>query len=94
MSRPRKRIRTNHQATAGRAKAARGTWVVAGTYGSWYAADSMARIVRTGSGKRMAAYLPVGAFDARLEQVEDGTALWVRYRAEPTAAPAPAGGAR
>ncbi|WP_327377958.1 hypothetical protein OG393_30775 [Streptomyces sp. NBC_01216] len=73
------RPRVDHQATAARAVAAAGRWVFAGTYGSSYTADSMARLVRTGSGRRMTAYDPAGAYDAYTERVDDGHALYVRH---------------
>jgi hypothetical protein len=80
MSPWRKRPRADHYDTAARAKASPGEWVLATTYSSRQSAYSMARYVQTGSGTIGSAYA-AGGFEPRMETVDDGTELWVRYLA-------------
>lgn len=85
MSRPTFRPRADHQHAADQARQMPGQWVLAGTYGSRASAQAAAVQVRTG--RRAAAYLPAGTYQARTEVTQDGADLWVRYAApaEPAA---------
>lgn len=77
MSRPKARVRVDHQHAADQARQMPGEWVLAGTYGSRASAQAASNQVRTGD--RTPAYLPAGAFEARTEVTQDGADLWVRY---------------
>lgn len=93
MSPWKKRPRADHPATAARAKAALGAWVLVNTYPSTYTAKNIARSIRTGY--RIDAYRPspAGHFESRVEPTGDVTEVWTRYVATAAeAAPALAAG--
>lgn len=71
---PRQRI--DHQRTAHAARQQPREWTLAGTYRTRNTAKGMAHAVRTGQYKP---YAPAGTFDARVEDVDDKTAMYVRH---------------
>lgn len=77
MSRPARRPRIDHWATADRLRSRPGTWVQIGTYRTAYTARAVAYSV--GTATRMAMYSPAGAFEARTEPAGDETAVLARY---------------
>ncbi|MFF8412897.1 hypothetical protein [Streptomyces omiyaensis] len=68
-----------HADAAAKARAIPGRWVLAQTYPSGETATSMARRVRSGDSAGGREYRPAGEFDARIDKVDEGFALWVRH---------------
>lgn len=89
MSRRAKTIRIDHQAAATALRDQPGTWQVVGDYRNRISADGLVAAIRfgrtLGSGRGHAPYAPAGAFETRIELVEDGTRIHARYVGEETA---------
>ncbi|NML55314.1 hypothetical protein HHL19_16195 [Streptomyces sp. R302] len=68
-----------HSQIAAKARTAPGQWVYAQTYATGCSASSMARKVRAGDEGGGLAYRPAGHYDARIDTVDTGVAVWVRY---------------
>ncbi len=64
----------DHAAVAESAREERGTWLMAGVYGTRMSAESAVK-----KAPSMPAYAPPGAFEAYAAMCDDGWALWVRY---------------
>lgn len=82
MSRPVKRPRIDHQATAAALRHQPGMWQVVGDYRNRITADRTVYSIRTGVPLGQtgdALYTPAGAFEARIELVEDVTRIHARY---------------
>ncbi|WP_019548518.1 hypothetical protein [Streptomyces sulphureus] len=77
MTRSGPRIAPKHGEIAERARAERGTWLLAAVYPSLEAGRSAAR--RIPQAERVPAYGPPGTFEAYAARHDDGTAVWVRY---------------
>ncbi|MFB7845466.1 hypothetical protein ACFC34_00320 [Streptomyces sp. NPDC056053] len=61
-------------------RANQGQWRIVATYPASYSAASAGFAIRAGNATRNGFwYGPPGAFDARTETVDDGTALYARY---------------
>jgi hypothetical protein len=67
----------DHAAVAANAREERGTWLLAGTYGTRASAASAAK--KAPKAQDMPAYAPAGSFEAYAAMSADGWALWVRY---------------
>jgi hypothetical protein len=82
VSRPARRDRVDHTATADRLKAHPGMWMPVGTYPSSHSADGTINNIATGSlrgGRGPSKYQPAGAFEARVELTENGFRVVARY---------------
>ncbi|MFI0233092.1 hypothetical protein [Streptomyces sp. NPDC017086] len=83
MSRLTKRPRVDHKAAARALREQPGVWLVVGDYRSKTSADSTVTRIRhgypIGAREYGTPYLPVGAYEARTEPVEDGTRVHARY---------------
>lgn len=86
MSRLAKRVRADHVLTSAALRARPGVWLVVADYRSPNSAESISHSIRYGrpiGGKHKGApYAPAGAFEARLELIEDGTRVLARYVGE------------
>lgn len=84
MSRRAKRPMVDHRATAAALRNLPGVWLPVGDYRNGATADAVARAIQAGRqiGPRSIPYTPAGAFEARLEFVEDGTRIHARYIGE------------
>ncbi|MEU6057943.1 hypothetical protein [Streptomyces sp. NPDC047097] len=78
------RPRASHPASAAAMRNQPGEWLLVITYHSSQVADSMARSIRTGDQRTGGVYQPPGAYEARTEPVDDGTAVYGRYTGPPT----------
>ncbi|MFE3126742.1 hypothetical protein ACFXHD_25340 [Streptomyces hydrogenans] len=56
-----------------------GQWVYAQTYATSCTASAIARKIRVGDDGGGRAYQPAGRYDSRMDMVDDGFAVWVRY---------------
>ena len=74
---PRQRSHTDHSKVAAAAKAQPGEWTLVAEYKSTGTAHHTVSYIRTGY--RLPAYLPVGSFEAKHVQTEDGTAVYARF---------------
>lgn len=74
---PRQRSYTDHVKIAAAAKAKPGEWTLVAEYRSSATAHHIVHYVRTG--KRLAAYLPAGSFEAESRRSDDGSAVYVRF---------------
>lgn len=82
MSRRAKAPRVDHQATVAALRRTPGRWLLVGDYRNRITADNVATVIRNGrplgqTGR--APYTPAGAFEARIELVEDVTRIHARY---------------
>lgn len=73
----RRRRHISHQRVVAVARKCPGMWLLAGSYSTHQSAKNMAKAAAAGKYK---VYAPAGTFEARVEDVEDRTALYVRYR--------------
>jgi hypothetical protein len=80
MARRLKRPAADHQASADEMRDHPNQWQHVHTYPARYAAVSVAGGIRRGGLGQ--AYQPAGAFEARTEMVDDGTAVYARYVGE------------
>jgi hypothetical protein len=78
MSRLAIRPRVDHKSVAGRLRETPGVWEIVGTYRSRYSAEGIAHRIRTAGGQ-LAAYLPAGSFEARVEYVDGDPTVYGRY---------------
>lgn len=78
MSRHPIRKRADHVAAARKLRTTPGEWQTVHVYASRYSAMSAAHLVRQPRCQWLA-YLPAGAYEARVEMVDGGTALLARY---------------
>ncbi|MFF4409870.1 hypothetical protein [Streptomyces sp. NPDC001404] len=78
MPRLRKTPRADHESAAEALREMPGLWLTVKVYPANYSAQSLA--VDVGRGRY--AYTPAGAYEARTELVDDGTAVLVRYVGE------------
>lgn len=89
MSRPARRPRANHSEAAESARQQPGTWVTVNDYRSGLTARDVVRRIRTGtpigSPANSTPYLPAGAFEARIELLDEDTRVEARF----VGAPAP-----
>jgi hypothetical protein len=83
MSRLSKRPRADHKLTAQALRQRPGVWLVVGDYRNSVSAENLARRIRTGypigSPTASTPYEPAGAYESRIEPVEDGTRVHARY---------------
>lgn len=77
MSRPTTHPHTSHAKVAAQLRAHPGVWMQVSVYRTAYTANGIARRIRTAY--RQPAYEPAGAYEARVQQVEDGTAVLARW---------------
>jgi hypothetical protein len=80
MARYARRAAADHQARASEMRAQPQEWRHVHTYRANYGAANVAREIRLGG--LSGAYAPSGAFEARTEMVDDGTAVYARYIGE------------
>ncbi|WP_431980065.1 hypothetical protein [Streptomyces qinglanensis] len=77
MTRPRKRTHTRHAKAAARLREHPGMWMQVAVYPTAYSAHGAAHRIRTAY--RLPAYEPAGAYEARTEQLDEGTAVVARW---------------
>ncbi|MER7813854.1 hypothetical protein [Streptomyces sp. NPDC096153] len=78
MARPPRRPMAKHQQIAANLRANPGQWADVHTYRSRYTAMGIARCIRS-NGREANGYQPAGAFEAEIENVEEGTLVRARY---------------
>lgn len=83
MSRLAKRPRADHQHSAQALRQQPGVWQAVGEYRSRQSATDVAHKIRTGypigASTAGTPYQPAGAYETRLELIEDGTRVHARY---------------
>lgn len=72
---PRRNVR--HPRIAERCREAPGEWITVGEYANDQSAYGIAHSIKTGM--RIPAYQPAGAYEARIEQTENGARVSARY---------------
>ncbi|MFF9632910.1 hypothetical protein [Streptomyces fradiae] len=77
MARYARRRSADHQARAAELRERPGEWRHVHTYRANYGATSVAREIRIGG--LGGTYSPPGAYEARTQTVDDGTAVYARY---------------
>ncbi|MFE9391627.1 hypothetical protein [Streptomyces sp. NPDC006784] len=77
MTRPRKRTYPSHAKAAARLREHPGMWMQVAVYPVAYSARGAAHRIRTAY--RLPSYEPAGAFEARVEQLDEGTAVVARW---------------
>lgn len=80
---PRQRTYTDHTKVAAKARTQPGEWTWAKATASADTAHHTVYYVR--SGKKLAAYLPVGSFEAKSQKVDGEYHVYVRYTGKPAA---------
>ncbi|MFD8820841.1 hypothetical protein ACFV1C_00480 [Streptomyces sp. NPDC059605] len=78
MINPEHRAVSDHTTAAAKARAQRGSWVLAGVYANSQTSKSVAAGIRAGS-PSFPTYQPTGAFDAYAAPAGDRESVWVRY---------------
>ncbi|MGW1352986.1 hypothetical protein ACWCQE_27525 [Streptomyces sp. NPDC002409] len=78
MINPEYRAVSDHATAAAKARAQRGSWVLAGVYANSQTSKSVAAGIRAGS-PSFPTYQPTGAFDAYAAPAGDRESVWVRY---------------
>lgn len=85
MSRRAKATRVNHRSVVTALRHQPGVWLPVGDYRNRITADNVATVIRHGRPLGQtghAPYTPAGAFEARIELVEDVTRIHARYIGE------------